>query len=843
MAWKKLADRLDKLPLILAGPILRQVTPTAVTVWVALTQPAKVSLSIYKGNEDQPVWSPPGSRQTTALGKSLHVVAVTARGTAALTEGTVYGYDLAFDVIPSATKHLAEAAGATGANPFIYDPWKRPTFALAPAELNKLRILHGSCRKVHGEGEDALGLLDDLIADTVGKPADRPHHLFLNGDQIYADEVADQLLVALTDAGDTLLGWTESLPGVSTDGPYQAAKLPPTTRTSLIKKAGFTSDDTRSHLMSLGEYLAMYLFAWSDVLWTTLPTLDELKGMLPSALEDAKQVEKDFKARQPNLDAFLKTLPKVRRALANVPTYMICDDHDVTDDWNMTPRFCKGVYGNKLGLRVIQNALVAYSVFQAWGNLPEQFADDPQSPPGLLLLKALDTSAGGTAQAAAAYDTNSPALMKIVGLHGDNQLMPPSGVYRVFHDFDRSIVIEGVRVITPSLTYSFTVEGTSHQVLVTDTRTWRSFPGGYMDAPAKLLPVSEMLGQVQLDPQQGGPPALGNRVLLVVLTTNFPPISGVKLFALNAPTSGMIYGHDVGDSWDFPSLPFDQLIVSFTKKLPSVGDTVTGSVIVLSGDCHYSFSSRLAYWAQERLGDVQNHGQKTSMVVAQLVASSLRNQNAEKLSMQEAGYSYTDGVIQWLFAPPDEPEGYVGWNLPKGATVGLGGPPNTPKVTALNVGRQPAGWIAQGTDLSVDSDRPTLGTILHKDNSVILKEKPDYRYRLDYLATSTVGQHGPQPGSGLPVSSDDRAGAAASMGKAASLHHDLIEAGAKKPELIGYTNLGEVTFLWPDDKKSRRVLHTIRWQPGGDRSHWARYEISIDPDDPLYPSIPADTEP
>ena len=34
---------------------------------------------------------------------------------------------------------------------------------------------------------------------------------------------------------------------------------------------------------------------------------------------------------------FRKNLPKVQRALANVPTYMILDDHDVTDDYFLNP--------------------------------------------------------------------------------------------------------------------------------------------------------------------------------------------------------------------------------------------------------------------------------------------------------------------------------------------------------------------------------------------------------------------------------------------------------------------------------------------------------------------------
>src|SRR3990172_1836424 len=46
MAWKPLAERLDDLPLVLAGPILRHTDPKTVTAWVALKDPATVRLDV-----------------------------------------------------------------------------------------------------------------------------------------------------------------------------------------------------------------------------------------------------------------------------------------------------------------------------------------------------------------------------------------------------------------------------------------------------------------------------------------------------------------------------------------------------------------------------------------------------------------------------------------------------------------------------------------------------------------------------------------------------------------------------------------------------------------------------
>ena len=42
MSWERLATRLNSLPRVLAGPMLRKVTPESVNVWFALRLPARV---------------------------------------------------------------------------------------------------------------------------------------------------------------------------------------------------------------------------------------------------------------------------------------------------------------------------------------------------------------------------------------------------------------------------------------------------------------------------------------------------------------------------------------------------------------------------------------------------------------------------------------------------------------------------------------------------------------------------------------------------------------------------------------------------------------------------------
>ena len=50
---------------------------------------------------------------------------------------------------------------------------------------------------------------------------------------------------------------------------------------------------------------------------------------------------------------------------------MIFDDHDITDDWNLSARWELTAYGHPFSRRIIGNALLAYLLCQGWGNDPQ----------------------------------------------------------------------------------------------------------------------------------------------------------------------------------------------------------------------------------------------------------------------------------------------------------------------------------------------------------------------------------------------------------------------------------------------------------------------------------------
>ena len=820
MAFSSLSGRLSGLPRVLAGPILRRVTPTTVTVWVALREAAPSVTLTVSDDHNHPLMT--GTRPTVAIGKSLHIAAVTAHplgGFTALQAGNIYQYNLDFG-------NAMDLAAATNLADLAYSPYQLPSFCLPPADISSVRLFHGSCRMPHGSGPDALPLLDVLIGQAASNAAARPHQLMLTGDQIYADDVSAALLYLLTDAGDILLyGNTadaEVLPVLN----KPANTLPPYWRFDALDAAGFTSDDLRSHLMSLGEYLAMYLFTWSDVLWprdgnsTALPTDDVVNALKANNASASDKVQHQWKTHGQNeiegetrdVKMHYATLSRVRKLLANIPTYMIFDDHEITDDWNMTLGFCKSVYSSPLGRRVIQNGLVAYALCQHWGNLPESFekptaGSSTQPPPGAALLDLLDGKNAND------YANKAVDIQNIVGVRNqpDQRIPDPR-----------------------SLIYNYTIEATAYQIIVTDTRSWRTYPDGD-NATGHFLPVQPV---DQFKAQISNTPNLNGRVLLIVVTTNAPPTQPIRTAGRNAWLTKKLGGSDhpdIYDAWDLPSVPFDRLLVALTEKLLDHG-TRKGPVILLSGDVHHGFSSRLKYRATRRFEDTQTQPQAASVVFVQLVASSFKKQNGKTITLHKEGYIGAPWAAKNTI-PPHKPEGYVGFNFPAGKVVGERDWGGAWEDIAL---KSAAPLVVPTIVLGVDHD----DTLYAEETRVKLQEIPDYRYRLDYLEADKQGQQPIAPPS-IPAFSPGmpRASAVAIFNQATSFYRDYNYKGFSKQQIIGLNNIGEVSF-GEFQSNSKNINHTLRWklQDQADFA-WATYNLYVDPnDDVIYPNIKAANE-
>jgi hypothetical protein len=361
------------LPLVLAGPILRRVEPARVVVWLATTRAARVRLEVRGGGGEGELLGA-GTAESVQVGRRLfvHLVAAVPRA-AAFPAGELLGYDV--EAMPDSGEgggRLADLGMLDEPDTIVYPGLRLPTFLLAPADDASLGILHGSCRLLHGEGEDAMLCADELLAARAQDVARRPRALFLTGDQIYADDVAAPLVGHVRQIASDLVGPADerSLPGCP-----PLSQVPLGGRTELAaERARLTGPNVENHLLTFGEFAAMYVTAWNERTWPErLPSADEAldAGNSPRALRARRRYEQQAR----NLERARSALPAARRVLANVPTYMIFDDHDVTDDWNLTAEWREAVAASPTGRRVVANALAAYWLFQGWGNDPDSYDD------------------------------------------------------------------------------------------------------------------------------------------------------------------------------------------------------------------------------------------------------------------------------------------------------------------------------------------------------------------------------------------------------------------------------------------------------------------------------------
>ncbi len=360
------------MPQVIAGPIVRKVTSTECHIWVVTSNADSPTLNL---SANEVVVSGNCQRETIRVGKYAFIHLLSFTSSEPFEDTARIGYSLSF------SDDAQQASWENEQRGLLYDGQSSLCFHYTETPET---ILHGSCRKPHFHSDDALAQVDVLHKIAFKKQNDFPDLLLMTGDQIYADDVAGPMLKAIHSVIDRLGLYHEALEGaVVTNtnelathehGYYEREQLLPQIATNTVlssiffgakKKPVFTSVNAQNHLIGSAEIIAMYLLVWSDTLWADI-NIDK-DGIPP-------KYHVIFDKEHEALNGFVKQLPQVRRALAHIPTYMIFDDHDVTDDWNLTRGWEQEVYGNPLSKRMIGNALIGYLLCQGWGNAPKKVA-------------------------------------------------------------------------------------------------------------------------------------------------------------------------------------------------------------------------------------------------------------------------------------------------------------------------------------------------------------------------------------------------------------------------------------------------------------------------------------
>ena len=378
---------------------------------------------------------------------------------------------------------------------------------------------------------------------------------------------------------------------------------------------------------------------------------------------------------------FRAVVPRVARALANVATYMMFDDHEVTDDWYLSESWRAKVLTAPFGRAVVRNAYAAYTVCQAWGNEPAAFKHEGD----------------------AVKSKNEELLETLVNFGAGPQ---PNAV-----DIDKLDQLLGLAspLQDPEVRFDYTVPGPRHLVRVLDTRSRRRYKG-------RLGPPT-LLGE-SLDKQLPAGPLTDGRELLVVVSPVpvlmahaiealvQPLASTVKDFVANVkhkaeadndgpPVSGP-ERFDV-EGWGGDEESFNALI----RRLATYQRCV-----ILSGDVHFASDVALDFWngqdatvdsrivqlTSSPLRNSAAHNIRAAIFAARFSQQLLRGEHVERLGWKEtAPVSVPDGTAitparrgRMKLAPAIVPAG--GW--PEGSTIPADKPPDFRfRITGIRDGR------------------------------------------------------------------------------------------------------------------------------------------------------------
>ncbi|OOG76737.1 hypothetical protein B0E43_07020 [Algoriphagus sp. A40] len=737
----------------------------------------------------------------------------------------VYSYNMVYHEIddPNESDFLKdkflEDGKSEGERPQLALGYKKnvlPSFCLPGETPDKLNIIHGSCRKMHGHGQDALALLDSKIKDNVDKPDKRPQALFLTGDQIYADEVPGFFLRSIASMdGGSLFGPNTEKMKINADGgaaqEFEAdmVNYPPYFRQRLVNKfAGFSSQAAANHLLSFEEYAGTYLRYWNIRSWSSsmITELDKITKATPEQLsakldevitkfvdgagvdadtnlvnlirgnrpteafvfsEDSitkaqfndsnsekfkdwlKQTKSSLRHELVDMAAFMKKLPEVSRVLANVPTYMIMDDHEVTDDWAITKRWNNQVLSKPFGRDIIRNAMMAYAVFQDWGNSPDEYKE--------AISMIFDDMTDSTKKKAQFLLYAGEYAFRYANNSHLNTLRT-----EVIEKMENML---GMGSQPTTLKWNYSIKLGATQAIVLDTRTQRHYES--------LNTVPELISESGLSAQT--PDTLTDNPPFVFVVSPCPILGLPNFEELVQPAAAAVIALKgkseanpgiIGGSLDFDFEAWGFSVPGFERLIARL-DTYK-KVVLLSGDVHYGATTVMDYWKGTAAAP-------TSRIV-QLTSSALKNEWLPNVLILKSA------VVQRILTSFGDGLSKFGWKNKLISTNGAVTPRNRQRLRHTTATVPIEGWTPGST----------------------VNPAPDWRWKVQVLKDKKGLEDDPVGTTDLVI------GNATSMKDGyfniVSRHQKAYMEG-KSPRIAWNSNVGWITFTADGD--SWKVKHEL----------------------------------
>ncbi len=419
------------------GPLVRFTNADSAVIWLETHTPALVRVRFDKQSNKRAALADRFASTVRVGGRHYAVVVLDG-----LTEATRYDYTIELAPQQAAGGVLVEQTALRKAFPSLsatirasmqtqlsvssFNGSEWLTFRTLQKRYEQtLRFAYGSCRRFPSDqagkdssGPDALEAFQTFMAKRV-PDKEWPQFLLLVGDQIYADDIGHQQGVAIGRQR-----WARRIPGRTPregEGAWAgrfaarftgAGKAPRNQKfridNHLLWNVPIDAKNTHTGLL----YPKQPAKNRED-----RPAGDTKAPPHPEIPPTGEAIEihaADFAEYAFLYEAAWTRPERVRKVFANLPSFMVFDDHEITDDWNADRRWLDNVFrppanAPEFWPETIVDGLASYWLYQGWGNLaPAEWPSDPRTSLLLTHQKA-GTDALASLRAVIGRDREPPA--------------------------------------------------------------------------------------------------------------------------------------------------------------------------------------------------------------------------------------------------------------------------------------------------------------------------------------------------------------------------------------------------------------------------------------------------
>jgi phosphodiesterase/alkaline phosphatase D-like protein len=330
---------------LVTGPIVRYVDQTSASIWVELDDGAALFATARARKGTKAIVS--------EYAHTTPIFAVADEGRYGryyaiirfekLKPATLYSYSITAAYDPNedldTVKRIERAKGKKvtfDLSAVAYGGNNAPAFRTLPkGDKEGLRVAFGSCRNLDGgyndhDGRDALADYSNYLdEDYDNRLTSWPHLLLLMGDQIYSDDVAQAAVDKILSYRSERIDAGKRVPaGLKNSYSPNFSKLDEHLRAGLISSK-YTGTG-KFHCLSFQEWALLYQTSWNR--------------------------------------------PEIRRLFANLPTFMLPDDHDLTNGFDITGGWHDQMNNDPDWRAALRDSMMAYWLYQGWGNVSKKAA-------------------------------------------------------------------------------------------------------------------------------------------------------------------------------------------------------------------------------------------------------------------------------------------------------------------------------------------------------------------------------------------------------------------------------------------------------------------------------------